>query len=302
MDKLFYPFAVFYSTLNVPSSLLSETSTTQSVHTSSDKNNLIPNTKSQSDTINHYNNNNNNNMVEKEQEISNEDSNKDAIKKIQYYTDIMLRSFPSPIGYDLPLNVQLITLERWNHNKILLRLGHAMAIDDLPSSTSSSSSSSSSYPLSYTDSLIQPVTVDIQKLIYPIINHAQKGGHHSNTNTNINTAGNSKKFRSNQNHQQQQQHGSTSTTSRSSSKSQRVKIFEMNLTANQLKSDMLKNKLKWRRHNKNNKESDGNRDIIDDVEDSHNNNELIEIFSKNVDEWTITLKPMQIRTFLIELS
>jgi hypothetical protein len=56
----------------------------------------------------------------------------------------------SPLGYDLPVNAQLLTLERWSKDTYLLRLGHAFAVGE-------------------DEMLSQPVEVDISKLLQPLL-------------------------------------------------------------------------------------------------------------------------------------
>ena len=184
-----------------------------------------------------------------------------------YTTDLLYKPFPSPLLRSLPKHIQLITFERWSHTQYLLRLGHAFAInEDIVYST--------------------PITIDIYKLFLPI--------------------------------------WSVYTP---------ISVIEMNLSVNQPKAEMLAKKIKWRvkgeeedGHNYDDSSSDTststderrNRSGDESSSDESRSGESVTISKvvlrntvetkdeeKNVkdeDNWLITLKPMEIKTYLITVK
>ena len=69
----------------------------------------------------------------------------------------------------------------------------------------------------------------------------------------------------------------------------------MSLTSNQLKKDMLMKKLKWK------KQLDITTATQTDIASSKTSASQDSTEKVFNDEWIVTLKPMQIRTFIIEL-
>ena len=151
-------------------------------------------------------------------------------------TSLVTSSFSSPVGYDLPTNVQLISLEFWNQTTYLLRLGHAFSVEE-------------------DATLSQPVVVDIEKLLAPLL-----------------------------------------------AKQSAVAISEMSLSANQLYSEMLDKKLKWVT------ESDDAVASVSSVSrlqsmssDSKRHLRQSASSAGSGGDWTITLQPMQVRTFFVSV-
>ena len=183
-----------------------------------------------------------------------------------YASDLLYKPFPSPLLRSLPKHIQLITFERWSDTQYLLRLAHAFAInEDIVYST--------------------PITIDIYKLFLPI--------------------------------------WSVYTP---------ISIVEMSLSVNQPKAEMLANKIKWRVREEGKEEGGHNygNDSESDADSSNGrsnesssgdkssggesvtNSKVVlrntvetkdeEKNVKDEDSWLITLKPMEIKTYLITVK
>ena len=179
-----------------------------------------------------------------------------------YTTDLLYKPFPSPLLRSLPKHIQLITFERWSHTQYLLRLGHAFAVNE---------------DIVYST----PITIDIYKLFLPI--------------------------------------WSVYTP---------ISVVEMNLSVNQLRADMLANKIKWRvkgeeeeeqedGHNYDRNSDSGADSAIrsssssESSSDERRSGESVTnsklkgrntVETKDEDSWLITLKPMEIKTYLITIK